>query len=437
MHHQNKTTDLLSVYAVIILILLSGNWFKPIAANTCVDDVAQKSDCAESAARGDCDIDTTYTPVHCQKSCAESCRCPRYVVGGQAQDNNDCNCVHYIQDGKLENGESWINGYCPSSVYRRQNMPCPDPPAIPFTNYTTTYGNKWLSEVTYECLPFAETNLTANDNGRRICLRNQTWLLLKDHGEISCYLKTCKDAPDTIGNATWSVNKPINERGCEHGTVLTYTCILGHELISGEVTRKCEANSTTVLWTDWAPPVCKMKDCGRAPSIAHGTVEFNKTTYDEIATHTCDEGFYFENQNGTKRCDENGKWSPDLVCLGVDCGKPMSVEFAMFSSPSTRHPAVITYTCQNGYKLENGTSNKITCTTNGRWEGAKPVCEVIPAADNSDNNYAIYIGIGVGAVVIVAAAAIGTYFCVKRRSTKNQTQNKHRATKSDWVVEYS
>ncbi|XP_074648037.1 protein lev-9-like isoform X2 [Tubulanus polymorphus] len=402
----------------IITVISSSHWITlTTTTNTCVDNVAQKSDCPESAARGDCDTDTTHVPTNCPLSCAESCRCPSNVVGGQAQDNNDCNCAHYIHDGKLENGESWINSYCPSSVYRRLNMPCPDPPAIPLTNYTTTFGNKWLSEVIYKCQPIAETNLTANDNGRRICLRNQTWLLQKDHGEINCYLKTCTDAPDTIDNATWSVSVPINERGYEHGTVLTYTCLPGYEVISGDVTRTCEANATTVMWTDWTPPVCVKKDCGAASSIAHGTVDFDMTTYDEIATYTCDEGYIFENENDTKRCDENGKWIPDLVCLGVDCGEPLSLEFATFTSLSTRYPAVATYTCQSGYKLKNSANDKLSCAENGTWEGEKPVCEAKPTSEKS-RPVLIYIGVGVavGVVLIIIITGVTIHCRIKQRA---------------------
>ena len=57
----------------------------------------------------------------------------------------------------------------------------------------------------------------------------------------------------------------------------------------------------------------------------------------------------------------------------VNCGDPGSPSNGQRTGSSTTYNSVVTYTCNTGYTLTQG-SNRRTCQSNGQWSGTAPRC---------------------------------------------------------------
>ena len=63
-----------------------------------------------------------------------------------------------------------------------------------------------------------------------------------------------------------------------------------------------------------------LPDCGAIPAPFNGAVSFtnNRTTYHEVATFTCDIGYYLSHVQ-TRTCEAAGEWmgsTPDCIVKG-------------------------------------------------------------------------------------------------------------------------
>ena len=115
-----------------------------------------------------------------------------------------------------------------------------------------------------------------------------------------------------------------------YNSVATYFCDIGHTLM-GDNIRTCLANG------DWSgrQPSCTGKlysvtcltlkcdarfslvtDCGPLQHPDHRTVSALTTTYNYVATYTCDLGYNLFGESD-RRCSENGEWSGKIpTCMG-------------------------------------------------------------------------------------------------------------------------
>ena len=74
--------------------------------------------------------------------------------------------------------------------------------------------------------------------------------------------------------------------------------------------------------------------------------------------------------------------------LAVDCDDPVdpddsddpdpaeiSVEAPIVKYNTTKFGSVAVYTCQDGYRLPQGSNHQRICQANGTWSGDSPKCE--------------------------------------------------------------
>ena len=62
-----------------------------------------------------------------------------------------------------------------------------------------------------------------------------------------------------------------------------------------------------------------------------------------------------------------------VLSPAVNCGDPGTPRNGRRTGSSTTYNSVVTYTCNTGYTLTQG-SNRRTCQSNGQWSGTAPRC---------------------------------------------------------------
>ncbi|XP_074668269.1 sushi domain-containing protein 1 isoform X5 [Strix aluco] len=122
---------------------------------------------------------------------------------------------------------------------------------------------------------------------------------------------------------------------------------------------------------------CKGVDCGLPPSVlnAHPT-SVSGTTYRSEVTYHCVHGYFIASGNQTAVCNAKGQWDgTDLVCKEIDCGKPLMIPHAeMIWDNSTTLWSRVYYQCKEGYYF-NGDRNFSECTIDQLWENITYICK--------------------------------------------------------------
>ena len=58
-------------------------------------------------------------------------------------------------------------------------------------------------------------------------------------------------------------------------------------------------------------------DCGEAPNVSNASKNANGTTFGAVVTYTCDEGYEVVNGSNTSSCDASKQWRPNtFTCAG-------------------------------------------------------------------------------------------------------------------------
>uniref|UniRef100_A0A8D2ZCZ6 Sushi domain-containing protein 1-like n=1 Tax=Scophthalmus maximus TaxID=52904 RepID=A0A8D2ZCZ6_SCOMX len=119
---------------------------------------------------------------------------------------------------------------------------------------------------------------------------------------------------------------------------------------------------------------CKVVDCGQlAPVEDTVLLSVTGTTYGNVATYVCDEGFIWASGDNTSVCGANGLWrGPTAVCE-AKCGP---VPFLANSEVVWHNRSVVIYRCMDGYHIWKG-SNISVCGSSGVWQKATLRCRVI------------------------------------------------------------
>ncbi|XP_074711619.1 sushi domain-containing protein 1 isoform X7 [Strix uralensis] len=122
---------------------------------------------------------------------------------------------------------------------------------------------------------------------------------------------------------------------------------------------------------------CKGVDCGLPPSVlnAHPT-SVSGTTYRSEVTYHCVHGYFIASGNQTAVCNAKGQWDgTDLVCKEIDCGKPLMIPHTeMIWDNSTTLWSRVYYQCKEGYYF-NGDRNFSECTIDQLWENITYICK--------------------------------------------------------------
>ncbi|XP_069736405.1 sushi domain-containing protein 1 isoform X1 [Phaenicophaeus curvirostris] len=156
------------------------------------------------------------------------------------------------------------------------------------------------------------------------------------------------------------------------GSAVHYECEEGFYSDKGK-SSYCTANET---WEP-ATLSCKGVDCGVPPSVLNAYPEsVTGTTYGSEVTYNCVHGYVIASGNQTAVCSAKGQWDgADLVCKEIDCGKPLLIPHAeMIWDNTTTLQSRVYYQCKGGYYF-NGEKNFSECTINQSWENIKYTCK--------------------------------------------------------------
>ena len=151
----------------------------------------------------------------------------------------------------------------------------------------------------------------------------------------------------------------------EQGAVLTYNCDPGYQLSRHE-TVLCGSNS------QWIKPIpkCQPVLCEPPENVPNGKSTFGGTTFGEMVLYKCKKGHYLLGPlNST--CTEIGSWEPPPPkCLPVDCKELVDIEHGQVEYQATSYKNIAKYSCQHGYALKGPEDRQ--CTSSGHWSKKKP-----------------------------------------------------------------
>ncbi|XP_068278995.1 sushi domain-containing protein 1 isoform X2 [Nyctibius grandis] len=156
------------------------------------------------------------------------------------------------------------------------------------------------------------------------------------------------------------------------GSAVHYECKEGFYSNEGKFSY-CTANET---WEP-AALSCKGVDCGVPPSVLNAhPASVSGTTYGSEVTYNCVHGYFISSGNQTAVCNAKGQWDgADLVCKEIDCGKPLLIPHTeMIWHNSTTLRSRVYYQCKEGYYF-NGDRNFSECTIDQSWENITYICK--------------------------------------------------------------
>ncbi|XP_061217222.1 sushi domain-containing protein 1 isoform X5 [Neopsephotus bourkii] len=122
---------------------------------------------------------------------------------------------------------------------------------------------------------------------------------------------------------------------------------------------------------------CRGVDCGVPPSVLNAhPASVSGTTYGSEVTYSCVHGYFMASGNQTAVCNAKGQWDgTDLVCKEIDCGRPLLIPHTeMTWDNSTTLRSRVYYQCKEGYYF-NGGRNFSECTIDQSWENITFVCK--------------------------------------------------------------
>lgn len=216
------------------------------------------------------------------------------------------------------------------------------------------------------------------------------------HGTMVSY--TCSPGYELLGNpvlicqedGTWNSSAPscisiecdlpvAPEHGFLHvtettmGSAVQYSCKPGHVLVGSDI-RLCLQNKE---WSG-ASPHCEAIACKRPSPVTNGSIKGNNYTYLSVLYYECDPGYVL---NGTERrtCQENKNWDGnEPVCIPVDCRSPPSLANGQVRGDEYTFQKEVEYNCNVGFLLKGARSR--VCLANGSWSGTTPICVPVNCA---------------------------------------------------------
>ncbi|XP_019329456.1 PREDICTED: sushi domain-containing protein 1 [Aptenodytes forsteri] len=144
-------------------------------------------------------------------------------------------------------------------------------------------------------------------------------------------------------------------------------CSDGYKLENGERSFHPDGNIVS----------CKGVDCGAPPTVLNAhPASVSGTTYGSEVTYNCVHGYFIASGNQTAVCNAEGQWDgADLVCKEIDCGKPLLIPHAeMIWHNSTTLWSRAYYQCKEGYYF-NGDRDFSECTIDQSWENITYICK--------------------------------------------------------------
>jgi len=151
---------------------------------------------------------------------------------------------------------------------------------------------------------------------------------------------------------------------------VTYTCINGYELKSGNLVRTCQPDKS---WSKPAPVCGKVgcKDPGTAPGANRNATTF---VLGDTITYWCKNGWNVTSGASQILCQPDKSWdNPILKCGRLSCGDPGTVDNATMSGKDFLYETRINFTCIKGFEIKSGSPSRV-CQADQSWTGTQPTC---------------------------------------------------------------
>ncbi|XP_065189463.1 sushi, von Willebrand factor type A, EGF and pentraxin domain-containing protein 1-like [Sycon ciliatum] len=284
----------------------------------------------------------------------------------------------------------WVPGFMPDC----QETQCNGSAPLGGNNTLRTgSSNTYGSTHSYTCLagyrwswPFPVLNIT--------CQHDMTWsTIAPDCVRVQC------ESLDAINNGVWL--NATADRVFED--TLVGVCSVGHELVSGNLTRTCIADET---WSG-ADPVCVRRSCSPAIPPQNGRIDaYDGNRFGDTVRFSCDEGYELgTNQSGVLTCQASEQWNGSFpACQQILCPSPPTPLYSGMqpTAVSTTSSAsgimyiyghVYSYVCDVGHYLIG--ANNTTCSQTHNWTNPPPICQGVqcdisslPAIPNGEHSMA-------------------------------------------------
>ncbi|XP_050987326.1 CUB and sushi domain-containing protein 3 isoform X1 [Labeo rohita] len=273
----------------------------------------------------------------------------------------DCNPGYYLFGSSVLTCQPV--GYWDKPLPECLEVDCGHPGSPP---HAVVMGDKFTfgSTVHYRCL---EDRALIGES-TRTCQLNGQWSGSQPHcsGDKR---GACGD-PGTPAHAT------REEGSFQQHAKVRFTCATGHTLY-GSAERICFPNGT---WSG-RQPTCKPVQCGNPGTPANGRISrVYGTTFSHSIIYSCVDGYRLSG-SPSRQCLANGTWSgSEPNCTLISCGEPGVPANGLRFGEDFTIGQNVTYSCQPGYVMENGSFVIRTCTHNGTWSGTLPTCQAVTCA---------------------------------------------------------
>uniref|UniRef100_A0A672SF25 CUB and sushi domain-containing protein 3-like n=1 Tax=Sinocyclocheilus grahami TaxID=75366 RepID=A0A672SF25_SINGR len=273
----------------------------------------------------------------------------------------DCNPGYYLFGSSVLTCQPV--GYWDKPLPECLEVDCGHPGSPP---HAVVMGDKFTfgSTVHYRCL---EDRALIGES-TRTCQLNGQWSGSQPHcsGDKR---GACGD-PGTPAHAT------REEGSFQQHAKVRFTCATGHTLY-GSAERICFPNGT---WSG-RQPTCKPVQCGNPGTPANGHIlRVHGTTFSHSIVYSCVDGYRLSG-SPSRQCLANGTWSgSEPNCTLISCGDPGVAASGLRIGEDFTIGQNVTYSCQPGYLMENGSFVIRTCTHNGTWSGTFPTCQAVTCA---------------------------------------------------------
>ncbi|XP_033096139.1 mannan-binding lectin serine protease 1-like [Anneissia japonica] len=121
------------------------------------------------------------------------------------------------------------------------------------------------------------------------------------------------------------------------------------------------------------------KQCVDIDAPAYGFIQGHERTFKSVVMFSCAPGYIlFGSEN--RACQADGNWSgEDALCKILDCGTPPTIAHGSWTSSDSNFTFtnIVTYDCDNFYKLQENKESRLQCLSNGTWSPELPECTQI------------------------------------------------------------